>query len=140
VKKGVNFDVGHGQGSFSFGVARGAMSQGVEPNTISSDLHRYNVNGPVFDLITTASKFIHLGMSLEKVMAKITSIPAEFLGMTGKVGTLAPGAYGDVVVSEEEEGDFVLEDTMGVKEVAHRLVRPVCVVKGGRVVVDRIAE
>ena len=136
MRRGVNFDVGHGQGSFSFKVAREAMSQGVEPNTISSDLHRYNTEGPVFDLATTASKFLNLGMPLSKVISKITSVPAEFLGLAGKVGTLRDGALADVVICDEEEGEFVLEDTVGVKEVGRRLLRPVCIIKGGRVVID----
>ena len=32
------------------------------PDTISSDLHIGNVDGPVYDLLTTLSKFLHLGM------------------------------------------------------------------------------
>ena len=44
------FDVGHGFGSFSYEVARTALGQGFQPHTISSDLHRYNIDGPVFDL------------------------------------------------------------------------------------------
>ena len=30
------------------------------PDTISSDIHRFNINGPVFDLVTTMSKFLFL--------------------------------------------------------------------------------
>ncbi len=140
MKRGVNFDVGHGQGSFSFKVARDAMSQGIEPNTISSDLHRYNTEGPVFDLATTASKFLHLGMPLERVISKVTNVPAEFLGLAGAAGTLRPGAFGDVVVLDEEEGEFQLEDTVGVKEVGRRMLRPVCVLKGGKVIVDNLGS
>ena len=46
IERGVVFDVGHGAGSFSWGIVEAAMSQDVLPNTISSDLHIYNVNGP----------------------------------------------------------------------------------------------
>ena len=42
VTKGINLDVGHGRGSFSFDVAEKALAQGVSPQTISSDLHHYN--------------------------------------------------------------------------------------------------
>src|SRR5262249_12656154 len=56
VDRGVNFDVGHGAGSFSWRVARAGLEQGLLPGTISSDIHAWNVAGPVYDLATTASK------------------------------------------------------------------------------------
>src|SRR4029077_21238201 len=65
VGRGVHLDVGHGAGSFAFDVAEKALKQDLLPGTISSDLHQYNVYGPVFDLATTLSKFLHLGLSLE---------------------------------------------------------------------------
>src|SRR5690606_3211802 len=49
-QRGVLFDVGHGAGSFNFGVAEAALAQGFAPDIISSDLHAYNIDGPVFDL------------------------------------------------------------------------------------------
>ena len=45
-ERGVLFDIGHGAGSFSYRVARAAISQGFPPDTISSDLHAHNVGGP----------------------------------------------------------------------------------------------
>ena len=48
-ERGGRFDVGHGAGSFSFQVAETAMRQGLRPGTISSDLHHYNLHGPVYD-------------------------------------------------------------------------------------------
>ncbi len=134
MKRGVIFDVGHGQGSFSFDIARNALQQGVEPNTISSDLHSYNVNGPVFDLATTASKFIHLGLPIEGVIAKITCIPADFLGLQGTIGTLRTGANADLVVLREESGNFVLEDSYGRKENTNHRLNPTMIMKRGHVV------
>jgi dihydroorotase len=70
VDEGVHLDVGHGTGSFSWETAEKVMRQELWPGTISSDLHHYNVHGPVFDLATTLSKFMHLGMPLEQVIAR----------------------------------------------------------------------
>ena len=64
---GVVMDVGHGTGSFSFETAEAVMAAGRKPDVISTDLHQLSVNGPTFDLPTTLSKFIHLGMSLREV-------------------------------------------------------------------------
>ena len=89
VERGVAFDVGHGAGGFSFAVARRALDQGLLPLTISSDLHAYNVAGSVYDLVTTASKFLHLGLSLGDVLSRITAGPARAIGLPGHIGTLA---------------------------------------------------
>jgi dihydroorotase len=75
-KRGVIFDVGHGAGSFSFRVAEKALAQGFFPGNVSSDLHRYNVDGPVFDQVTTLSKFLHMGMPLPEVVRLSTAATA----------------------------------------------------------------
>ncbi len=132
--RGVRFDVGHGQGSFSWDVCSRAMDQGFLPDTISSDLHSHNVEGPVFDLITTVSKFLLLGMSLNDAIERVTANPAVTLGMPGRIGTLTVGAEGDAVVLDQQEGRFDLVDSHGVTRTARFRLHPVTVVKGGRVV------
>ena len=98
-ERGVLFDVGHGKGSFSFPVARRALAQGFRPGTISSDLHVYNLDGPVYDLATTMSKFLHLGLSLDEVVAMTTGAPARVIGHDRALGTLRPGAAADVTLA-----------------------------------------
>src|SRR5512137_2438604 len=97
-RKGIVFDVGHGVGSFSFDVARKALAQGLVPATISSDLHYYNVNGPVFDLATTMSKFLLLGLPLHEALAKTTSVPAGLLGLADQLGSLREGCLADIAI------------------------------------------
>ena len=109
-ERGVLFDVGHGAGSFSFQVAETAMRQGLRPGTISSDLHHYNLHGPVYDLATTLSKFMHLGWSLEEAVARATAAPARAMGMLGEIGTLAVGACADVSVLRWNEQAAPLVD------------------------------
>ena len=133
MERGVVFDVGHGAGSFSWDTVETAMGQGVAPQTISSDLHIYNVNGPVYDLANVVTKFIHLGMSLDDAIAKVTSVPAEVILMSDKIGTLAPGAWGDAIISELREGEFQLIDSRGEARTSRQNFVPVTVVKGGRV-------
>ena len=132
-ERGVNFDVGHGQGSFSWRVCEAALAQGFAPTTISSDLHVYNLNGPVFDLATTVSKFLHLGLSLDDALAKVTAVPAGVIGMADRLGTLSVGACGDAVVLALEEGQFALVDSRGQTRVGRQRIVPRVVVKGGKV-------
>jgi dihydroorotase len=130
--RGVLFDVGHGKGSFSFQVARRALAQGFRPGTISSDLHVYNLDGPVFDLVTTMSKFLHLGLSLDEVVTMTTGAPAQVIGHADALGTLRPGAAGDVTLLAVREGPVTFEDTVGERmEGAQRLV-PSGAVRAGR--------
>lgn len=133
IERGVIFDVGHGAGSFSWDVVQKAMAQGVEPTTISSDLHIYNVDGPVYDLVNVVNKFLHLGMSLDDALAKVTSIPAETILMPGEVGTLAVDAWGDAVIFELREGEFQLIDAHDQVRIGKQKLEPIVVVKGGQV-------
>ena len=133
MERGVVFDVGHGAGSFSWDTVETAMSQGVAPQTISSDLHIYNLNGPVYDLANVVTKFLHLGMSIDDAIAKVTSVPAEVILMSDKIGTLAPGAWGDAIISELREGEFQLADSRGETRISSQNFVPVTVVKSGRV-------
>jgi len=132
VTRGVNLDVGHGRGSFSFDVAAKALDQGVAPHTISSDLHHYNVFGPVHSLATTLSKFLYLGLSLDDALAKATSTPAKLLGIAKELGTLRQGSLADVAVFDLQEGTFSFMDAVGKVVVGTRLLKPAAVVKGGR--------
>ena len=132
VEQGLHLDVGHGRGSFTFKIARAALEQDVVPGTISSDLHSYNVQGPVFDLLTTMDKFLHLGMELDEVVRRVTANPAKVLGLSGELGTLQSGACADIVVLDLCEGDYEITDSFGVTEVAHRQLEARYVFRGGQ--------
>jgi dihydroorotase len=130
--RGVRFDVGHGKGSFSFAVARRALAQGFLPGTISSDLHVYNLDGPVYDLATTMSKFLHLGLSLDEVVTLTTAAPARVIGHDRLLGTLRPGAAGDVTLLALEEGAVTFEDSVGERVSGTRRLVPAGAVRAGR--------
>jgi len=131
-ERGVLLDVGHGAGSFAFSVAHRAMDQGVLPDTISSDLHKYNIHGPVFDLVTTLSKMMHLGLSVEEVLACATSRAAAAIGRYPSVGTLAVGTVADIAVLELQEGAFRFVDSTERSVSGRVRLHPRHVVRGGR--------
>ncbi len=133
VANGIRLDVGHGAGSFGWAVAESALKQEVLPGTISSDVHQYNVHGPVLDLATTLSKFLHLGLTLEQVIERATRNPAETFDFPRGLGTLAPGSEGDVSVFKLEQGDFELFDSVKQPRVVHRRLLPVATIKAGRI-------
>jgi dihydroorotase len=129
-ERGVVFDVGHGVGSFAFRVARAALAQGFPPTTISSDIHTYNVDGPVFDQPTTLSKLLHLGMPLGDVVRASTSAPAAAV-RRDELGSVAPGAPADLTVLELVKGVVPLDDAAGERVFAEEILVPRCVVRGG---------
>jgi dihydroorotase len=133
VERGVHLDVGHGAGSFSFDVCEKALAQGVVPGTISSDLHEYNVRGPVFDLATTLSKFMHLGLTLEQVIQRATTNPAGVFAFPLKLGTLSEGSEADLAVFSLLEGNFLFTDSLKQTRVGHQRLVPAATVKAGRI-------
>jgi dihydroorotase len=135
-ERGVRFDVGHGRGSFSWRVAEQALAEGFLPGTISSDLHTHNLDGPVFDLPTTLSKFLHLGLSLEETLSRCTNRAAPVLGagLADRIGSLRPGLEADVALFALEEGRFDLVDAHGETLVGQHKLVPRGVVRGGRVI------
>ncbi|MBL8055278.1 MAG: amidohydrolase/deacetylase family metallohydrolase [Anaerolineales bacterium] len=138
--RGVFFDVGHGRGSFAFQVARQALAQDFPPGTISTDLHIHNLHGPVFDLATTMSKFLHLGLTLPQVVDLTTRHPARSIRLENEIGTLRPGACADVTLLRLQEGPVQLTDAAdkGRETVtAERALVPAGVVRAGRLIFFR---
>ncbi len=132
-ERGVRFDVGHGVGSFAYRVARSAIAQGFPPDTISSDLHAHNVNGPAYDQATTLSKLLHVGMELQDVVRATTATPAQAVGRHGSIGALAPGREADLTAFELRSGHWALPDAAGATEVVEQLLVPRLVIRAGEV-------
>ena len=130
-ERGVTFDIGHGAGSFGFHACRGLLAAGFHPDVISSDVHVLNVDGPAFDLLTTMSKFLVLGVDVEAIVAAVTAAPARAIRRPS-LGTLAPGAEGDATVVDLEQGAFEFHDTQGERLAAERRFRLQGMVVGGK--------
>jgi dihydroorotase len=131
--RGVLFDVGHGAGSFSFEVMEKCLKQGFLPDTISSDLYSANINGPVYDLPTTISKFLLLGLSLREAIERATKNAARTFNFGMDIGTLKPGAEADVAVFDLREAQFEFKDSDGKTRTGRQKLVPVATVRGGKV-------
>lgn len=132
-ERGVLFDVGHGSGSFAFRVARCALEEDFLPDAISTDVHTLSIKYPVYDMPTTLSKFLGLGLSLDEVIERGTIEPARIIGIDSDLGHLGVGATADVAVFELEEGRFSFFDVEDEEMIG--LQRLVCkaTIKDGRV-------
>jgi dihydroorotase len=81
LERGIVLDVAHGAASMDKNVAQRAMNRGFHDFVISTDLHIRNVNGPVYSLAHTMTKFLALGMDLFEIIASVTLRPARALGL-----------------------------------------------------------
>ena len=81
VDRGVVVDVGHGRSSFCFRVCETALAQGMPVHTISSDLHRGNVDRYAVSLARTMTKLRAIGMALMDVVCAVTRTPAAAVGL-----------------------------------------------------------
>jgi dihydroorotase len=92
-ERGIQFDVGHGRGSFDFVTAMAALRDGFAPDTISTDLQRGHVGQtPIHDLPLVMSKLRAAGMQDRDVFAAVTSKPAEILRQSHEIGSLKVGS------------------------------------------------
>ena len=117
--RGLILDIGHGTGSFSFETAEAMLAQGILPDVISSDIHQMAIQGPMFDLPTTLSKFLNLGMSLPDVIERATARAGGGDAPAGPRVRCEPGSAADVALFRIEEGDYTFQDVF-MKRAARR--------------------
>ena len=112
--RGVLFDIGHGMNSFVWEIAEAAVADGFLPDTISTDLYNRHLGAqPPHDLPLVMSKLRAAGMSEHEIWSCVTKRPAEILGMSGEIGTLAPGACADITVLRYRSDPEPLVDVRG---------------------------
>jgi dihydroorotase len=129
-ERGLVLDIGHGTGSFSFETTDAMLAQGVLPDVISSDIHQMARQGPMFDMPTTLSKFLNLGLSLPDVIDRATARPAAAMRRPD-LGTLAAGSLADVAIWQVEEGEYTFYDVhLNPRTGTTRLVNTLTMVGG----------
>lgn len=129
--RGVIFDIGHGGGSFGFGTTRHMLAAGFLPDVISSDVHVISIEGPAFDLLTTMSKFLCLGVDLPTVIKLATVNPASAIKRPD-LGTLKIGHVGEATVIDVAAGRFDYADSIGERMIGEQRLLSAGVVLAGR--------
>ncbi len=86
----------------------------------------------IFNLGTVLSKFLMLGMPLERVIACVTSNAVKAMPAFRGLGTLAPGAVADVVVMAMEDGEFEFVDNAHEKRTGKQKLVTRATFQGGR--------
>ena len=132
-QSGILFDVGHGTFHFSFDLAAKCLHQGFLPDSISTDLAGRSANGPTFDLTTTISKFLLLGLPLEKAIELTTFKPAHAFNFGLELGTLKIGNPADITILELRTGTFDFVDALGTKREGNQQLFSVAAIRDGKI-------
>ena len=121
--RGIVLDVGHGGASFSFDVAKAALERGLPPKTISTDLHNRSLDGAVWDMATTMSKLLSLGMKMEDVVAASTTSPRRAIGLAAD-RLLEKGKPAEFTLFDVVDADVTVKDSQGATSTLHRMFEP----------------
>ena len=114
------------------------LAAGVMPDVITCDIHQMAIQGPMFDLPTTLSKFLNLGLSVPEVIERATSRPAQAMRLPD-LGTLRPGSMADVALFTLEGGNYVFRDVhMNARRGDKRLINTLTLIDGE--ILDRMPE
>ncbi|HUK36538.1 MAG TPA: amidohydrolase/deacetylase family metallohydrolase [Vicinamibacterales bacterium] len=134
-KRGIWFDVGNGLNKhITWDIAERATTAGLWPDTISTDWVPMGRADQIFDLGTVLSKFLLLGMPLERVIACATANAVRAMPAFEGLGTLAPGAAADVAVMELKRGAFEFVDNDRANRTGSMKLVTVRVLKDGKAV------
>ena len=131
----------------AWAVSEKAAQQGWFPDAISTDMASSGQNAPgaardygpasvgyspnAAGVPLPMAHFLHLGLSLEQVIERVTTNPAKMLNYPEKIGTLEPGVTADVAIFDLPQGNFEFRDGAGQTRMGHQQFVPVATVKGG---------
>lgn len=132
-ERGVVLDIGHGGASFSFEVGRIALERGLKPTTISTDLHNRSMDGAVWDLGTTMSKLLSLGMGFEDVVVAASTAPKKAIGKPHQ-DLLTVGKPAEFTLFTLEESRLEVRDSQGVTAMLDKVFTPAWAILGAEAV------
>ena len=121
--RGVILDIGHGGASFSFAVGEAALARGLKPNTISTDLRNRSLDGAVWDLATTMSKLLSVGMRFTDVIDAVTAAPRRAIRKPAD-NFLQKGKPAEFTLFDLVDGDLKVRDSLGAVSTLKQLFEP----------------
>ena len=131
-KRGIFFDVGYGEISFSFSQAIPAAKAGFYPNSISTDMHA-EMKNKGNDMLDIMSEFLALGMSIREVIGAVTWNPAREIKHE-ELGNISVGAIADIAILNLSNKKSGLYDYAGFKIDGSKKFECRITIKSGTVV------
>ena len=116
----------------SWDVSEKAFAQGWIPDLMGTDMGTVGKDMPNGILLPwTMTEYLHLGLSVEQVIERVTLAPTKVFKFPEPVGTLQNGAPADVTIIDLQQGPFELFDQQGQKRIGRQRFVPVAAVHGG---------
>jgi dihydroorotase len=131
-KKGIRFDVGYGEISFSFSQALPAAKAGFFPNTISTDMHATTKN-KIKNILDIMSEFLAMNMSMGQVIEAVTWNPAREIHHE-ELGNLSVGAIADITILTVRNNKMIYYDHSGNALEGSKEIQCAFTIKSGETV------
>lgn len=132
IERGVLLDTAIARFNYSIGNAKIGLEQGAIPFTVSTDLTTISINAYVFSLLTTMSKLLTIGVSLNELIRMTTIHPAKVLNQENQRGSLSTGFAADISILKMKAGDYIFKDGIEGKTFSgNRLLTPFMTIKSG---------
>lgn len=137
-ERGVIFDLSHGTNAYSYDTAEAAWKAGFFVDTISSDLHAGNLNGPVFQLGIVLTKIKGLtDKPWHWILNKAIAEPVRLLNLPDKALEIKEGMEADLTVYKLESGEFTYLDSKKEHRTFTEKITPCFTCTGSHVYVCR---
>lgn len=138
-KDGIIFDTADARIHHSYPVIKAALADGFPPDIISTDVTRGSLFGNmVFGLPAIMSKYLSMGLPLLDVVRAATAAPARLIGMEGKLGVFAHGAFADVAIFELTNKTFNFKNRLGETFQCDKLLVPKMTIINGKIMFRQI--
>jgi len=135
--RGVYFDPAQGGSHLNFDVLEKCLQQDFPPDTISTDLTNAAVERRIFDLPSMVSKFMAVGVPIDKAVAMVTSQAARMFDYGAQIGSLRPGSEADISIFELRDGQYEFEDSDGLKRAGRQMLIDKAVVRRGQLFINQ---
>ena len=132
-RRGVIFDLGNGRtGHLRWDIAEAVLKAGFLPDTFSTDWTPEGRTSQIIDLPNVMSKFLMLGLPLDRVIACATVNPSRVFPVFRGKGTLKVGAPADLAVLDLREGTFDFVDNFKNQRAGKQRLFPIATVLAGK--------
>ncbi len=118
-----------------FADASREIRAGHLPEIIATGIDRDNIMLQRANMMTTASKYLNLGMTLDQIVERTTVNPSRAIRRPD-LGALNEGGVADVAVIETDTGSFGFLDAKEMRMMGTKRLRCVLTIRNGAVVWD----
>ncbi len=124
--RGVIFELSHGSNAYSYDTAETAWNAGFFVDTVCSDIHGRNVNGPVYSPSVIYTKVHGLtGKPWWWILNKAIAAPVHLQSIPGKALEIQENMPADLTIFKIETGEFTYPDSKKATRTFDEKITPI---------------